>query len=209
MRGARRSGLAAVVVVLALAGCSASGSGASDASGSTTSPPTSSTTTAASVRPGAEAGRLEFRPVLSVAVAKGGRCEATDAGTQGEFRPSQDGNSCYELGPVGFDGRMLSSARAHLDAAAAGWTVEVRVARPHRRTANALLDACYQGGPTCPGTAPSSTAQASGSVAIVFDDVVISAPMVNGEHLADGALQISGAFTAREAKALAQALGGS
>ncbi len=51
-----------------------------------------------------------------------------------------------------------------------------------------------------------ATRNAGKQVAIVVDDVVISAPVVNGPDFPDGRIQITGNFTEAEASALAQGL---
>ncbi|MCU1354857.1 MAG: Protein translocase subunit SecD [Acidimicrobiales bacterium] len=120
--------------------------------------------------------------------------------------PSDDGALLYTLGPVGFTGDALSSAKAALGQTGE-WQVSVSVHSAQKATANATMNACYQGGATCPGQgASASGGQNSGAVAIVLDGKVLSAPQVNGPDLASSTFEITGNFTQSEAKDLALVL---
>jgi preprotein translocase subunit SecD len=116
-----------------------------------------------------------------------------------EIVPSQDGTLLYTLGPVGFTGDALSKAEAALQEQ---WAVNVSVRGNKRTQANAAFNACYQGAPTCPDVQGGG----KGSIAIVLDGEVLSAPAVNGADLASDNFTISGDFDQAEAKELALVL---
>ncbi len=123
----------------------------------------------------------------------------------GQF-PSDDGKLIYSLGPVGFTGEVLSSAQAALDTQSSQWQVNVKVKGSDQAKANAAFNACNLAGPTCPslgGTSQSGGAQ-PGSIAIVLDGKVVSAPAVQSQDLASNpqGFQITGSFTQSEAKNL-------
>ncbi|MGN6694394.1 MAG: protein translocase subunit SecD [Aquihabitans sp.] len=116
-----------------------------------------------------------------------------------EIVPSKDGTLLYTLGPVGFTGDALSKAEAALQES---WAVNVSVRGSKKTEANAAFNACYNGEPTC----PAQTSDGRGSIAIVLDGEVLSAPAVNGPDLASGNFTISGDFDQAEAKELALVL---
>lgn len=118
----------------------------------------------------------------------------------GEAFPSQDGELAYLLGPVGFDGAALESATANIPQGA--WLVSVKVKDSQVAVANAAFNQCYSGGATC----PAQSQQGQGSIAIVLDGEVVSAPTVNGADLASDEFTISGDFSESEAKDLALVL---
>jgi preprotein translocase subunit SecD len=108
----------------------------------------------------------------------------------------------YRLGPAGLPGTAVSDAKIGIgnDGEA---TVDV-VLKDNAETRSAfqvLSDQCFNGAPTCPGTV------GRGSVAVVVDGRVISAPTWNlDSQPADNRIQISGSFTDSEAKSLAKLL---
>lgn len=127
--------------------------------------------------------------------------------------PSEDGALLYTLGPVecveaaqldgsctgGFTGDSLSQATAMLGGDGQ-WAVSASVKGSERGRANTAFNACYSGGATCPGsTGP-------GSIAIVLDGVVLSAPAVQAQNLASEDFTITGNFNEGEAKELALVL---
>jgi preprotein translocase subunit SecD len=116
-----------------------------------------------------------------------------------EIIPSKDGSLLYTLGPVGFTGDALSKAEAALQES---WAVNVSVRGSKKTEANAAFNACYNGEPTC----PAQTQDGRGSIAIVLDGEVLSAPAVNGPDLASDNFTISGDFDQSEAKELALVL---
>ncbi len=74
---------------------------------------------------------------------------ASTTGSQTVELASRDGKVCYLLGPVGLDGSDVTEAKAILDASGE-WAVSLLVRPSRRATANALLDDCFEGTPTCP-----------------------------------------------------------
>ena len=126
--------------------------------------------------------------------------------------PSDDGTALYTLGPLecpeatandgtctgGFTGDSLSQATAVLNQGQ--WLVSASVKGSEQSAANVAFNACYAGGPTCPGsTGP-------GSIAIVLDGQVLSAPAVQAQNLASDDFTISGSFDESGAKELALVL---
>jgi preprotein translocase subunit SecD len=116
-----------------------------------------------------------------------------------EIVPSEDGALLYTLGPVGFTGDALSKAEAALQET---WAVNMTVRGAKRTEANAAFNACYNAEATCPPT----TGGDKGSIAIVLDGEVLSAPAVNGPDLASDNFTITGDFDQQEAKDLALVL---
>lgn len=119
-----------------------------------------------------------------------------------EIVPSKDGQLLYTLGPVGFTGDALSKAEAALSQSGGGWAVNVTVKGSKKTEANAAFNACYNGEATC----PAQTQEGRGSIAIVLDGEVLSAPAVQGPDLASDNFTISGDFDQSEAKELALVL---
>ncbi len=117
--------------------------------------------------------------------------------------PSADGSLCYRLGPVAADGNDLTKAEAADQEG--DWTIAVRAADGSVDKLNTLFDACYQGRPSCPATSGGAEF-VHGSVAIIVDGAVVSAPSVNGPNLADDVFTITGSFTEAEATRLARLL---
>ncbi len=126
--------------------------------------------------------------------------------------PSDDGTALYTLGPLecaeatkndgtctgGFTGDSLSKATAVLNQGQ--WLVSASVKGSEQSAANVAFNACYSGGPTCPGsTGP-------GAIAIVLDGQVLSAPAVQAQNLASDDFTISGSFDESGAKELALVL---
>ncbi len=116
--------------------------------------------------------------------------------------PTQEKDQCLALGPVGFEGSALSSARAEIEPNTGEWQVSVNVKGSERDVANEVFAQCFSGSPTCP---PLPGGQ-SGAVAIVLDEQVVSFPRVNGADLANETFSISGEFSQSEAKDLALVL---
>lgn len=116
------------------------------------------------------------------------------------YLSDEDRTICYTLGPVGGTGDDLSSAEAVLQNGT--WQVRVEADDDSRDQLNDLFDACYDAADTCPSSGPSR----SGALAIVVDDVVISAPTVLALALADDEFVITGDFTEGEAIDLANDL---
>lgn len=142
---------------------------------------------------------LAFRPVLQ----RGLPCD-TEADDGTAVLPMEDEPAaCSQLGPAGFDGTSLS----RVEAAPSGvegtqWIIEVEVAEDRQAQANELINTCASQGIDCP----------TGQMAIVVDDVIVSAPTVTSPNLADEEFVISGdgsdGFTRAEAEDLAERIRG-
>jgi preprotein translocase subunit SecD len=121
--------------------------------------------------------------------------------TEGDLMVSKDETTLYLLGPVGLTGEALSSAEAEIQSGQ--WLVNASIKKSQRTTANELFNMCNSGLATCPDLTGQS---GPGSVAIILDDQVLSAPAVQTQNLADSNFSISGSFTESEAKNLALVL---
>ena len=115
-------------------------------------------------------------------------------------RPDPDAPpiGCAQVGPTGFEGGALSKSQAELNrGGSAGWIVSIAIKGSQQSKANELINACAGGQQTCP----------TGSMAMVLDGEVISAPTVQGPNLANDDFQITGGgtagFTESQAKDLA------
>jgi hypothetical protein len=189
----RRAAVLAAGVLLALAACTSGSGDAADTEDPTE--PQIFTTTEGTVP--VEPATIELRPVLQTPVP----CDTEpDAGTV--VVPSEDpAVECSHLGPVGVDDSDLSRAEA-TPGGSGDWVVEVEVTEASRARANELLNACAGVTPTCP----------TGQIAVVVDDVVISAPLVNSPNLADEPFVIAGGgpagFSRSVAEELAARIGG-
>lgn len=100
------------------------------------------------------------------------------------------------VGPVGGTGEVFSrgSASPTLEPQA-GWGVSVDLQGEGEATWNLLASQCFNRSASCP----------SGQLAIVLDDVIQSAPVVNAPSFA-GSVSITGNFTEEEARALSRVL---
>jgi preprotein translocase subunit SecD len=113
--------------------------------------------------------------------------------------PSDDGALIYTLGPLGFSGDALRSAKASLGQGQ--WEVLVNVKGGKKAEANKAFNACASGAPECP-----SQGQGPGAIAIVLDGKVLSAPAVQAPDLANKQFTITGNFKEGDAKDLALVL---
>ena len=130
----------------------------------------------------------------------------TPATAGGGTFPSNDGKLIYTLGPVGFTGEALSSAQAALSNNGQ-WAVNVDVHASQQTKANDAFNACFSAAATCPAeTSTGAGSSTNGAIAIVLDGKVISAPAVNAQDLASAQFQITGQFSAGDAKNLALVL---
>jgi hypothetical protein len=176
-----RAALAGAAIALVLVGGTVTAVAASHTGSGTHAP--------VAVQPSVEKPRLEFREVLQDGPVSGAGCSIKGA------HPVQPGapvvrfdrahTHCYLLGPTLLTGADVDQAQATQDAATGSWSVDVhfkdnefvtKVAQP------------YQGK----------------SVAIVVDDVVLSAPTVN-PGITDNEVSIAGDFTRLDAIRLASA----
>lgn len=200
----------ALALLVGLVGCSdGDGDGGDDAADATTTTATSTTTTSTTTTGGgAGSPALELRPVLAAVAGPYDASAASPCGPAPDAGatvllpalsgPGAEPEYCSAMGPVGFDGTGLESVEAGPGGATGdAWVVTVQVAPAERDLANTLFNACFRADPTCP----------TQQLAIVLDDVVISAPTVQGEDLADDEFVISsgtgsGGYTEDQAREL-------
>lgn len=111
----------------------------------------------------------------------------------------------YLLGPVRFDGTVLSSAEAQLNTQTSQWEVNVKVKNKDKPKVNKVFNECYTGTKTCPPIRTGDGGQPRGAVAMVLDGKVISAPTVNALDLPKNpqGFVITGNFTHKTADELA------
>ena len=177
-------------------------------------------------------GRVEMRPVLNVVedpslassttTTQAGAATSTtladpsgglgssmgtprqDDGTQepglrpGEtILPGDKDGLLYLLGPVGATGEVFSNDTSiEVDGGGFAVVANLRGGAAGADTWNALAALCYAGGEQCP----------TRSVAIILDDVVLSAPTVQTPNFSGGQVQITGDFSRAEAEDLARVL---
>ncbi|MCX6536787.1 MAG: protein translocase subunit SecD [Actinobacteria bacterium] len=103
----------------------------------------------------------------------------------------------YVVGPAGASGKVFKND-ARADVQTGNWTVVVslRSGADGDVQWNKMAAACFNKTEVCP----------TGQLAMVLDGTVISAPTVNEPEFTGGSVQISGAFTATEARDLAKIL---
>jgi hypothetical protein len=107
-----------------------------------------------------------------------------------------DGETCYELGPVGLGADGVESAEAA--EAASQWAVDITLTEAGLDALNALAEQCFGLAATCP----------SGQLAIVVGTEVLSAPTVQVPSFERDSVQIYGGTSEVEARALAEAING-
>lgn len=140
-------------------------------------------------------GELTFRPVLGSVPTDGSpRCE-------GPLTPELDETGqailCFDLGPPGLTGHGVASASAQLSDLEQ-WRValDLRSGSDGLDRFNEIAAACFDRTSTCP----------TGQVAIVLDDVVMSAPTVQQPSFDERGVSIGGQFTEADAHELALVL---
>ena len=103
----------------------------------------------------------------------------------------------YVVGPAGASGKVFKND-ARADVQTGEWTVVVslRSGADGDVQWNKMAAACFNRTEQCP----------TGQLAMVIDGTVISAPSVNEPEFTGGSVQISGSFTADEARDLAKIL---
>ncbi len=103
----------------------------------------------------------------------------------------------YVVGPAGASGKVFKND-ARADVQTGEWTVVVslRSGADGDVQWNKMAAACFNKTEQCP----------TGQLAMVLDGTVISAPSVNEPEFTGGSVQISGSFTADEARDLAKIL---
>lgn len=109
----------------------------------------------------------------------------------------------YLLGPTALTGESLASAAAGLDTAGVTWQVNPVFKEGDEGIGrfNAIAAKCNVGDPSCP-----SVTGGPGSLAIVLDSEVISAPAIQEAQFERDQIQITGDFDEAEAKDLALVL---
>ena len=102
----------------------------------------------------------------------------------------------YRLGPAGSLGRDIAGAQAVFEPTSTQWSVQLQFSEEGIGRFNRIAEACFNGLPTC----------AAGSVAIVLDGEVVSAPSVRNAEYQRDQVNITGAFDEADAKELATVL---
>ena len=108
----------------------------------------------------------------------------------GEAGPGSEA-ALYRLSPAGALGRDIADAQAVFDQTQ--WSVRLEFTQEGIEKFNEVAAACFNAQPTC----------ARGSVAIVLDGTVVSAPSVRGPVFERDQVHITGNFDEEEAKDLA------
>ncbi len=113
-----------------------------------------------------------------------------------EVLPVRDTEEACLVGPSGGTGEVFARGSAGVDLDEFGqWITTVDLRGDGEATWNALAAQCFARAATCP----------SGQLAIVLDDIIQSAPVVNAPSFSGG-VTISGDFTEAEARDLARVL---
>ncbi len=123
-----------------------------------------------------------------------------------EFLPTLDGSALC-VGPAQASGEVFErqSARVELDQIG-GFSVVVGLRGDGESAWNSLASQCFNRAPTCPSTGlDTDSSSRPGQIAIVLDDVVQSAPVVNTPTF-DSEVSITGSFSQSEAEQLADVL---
>lgn len=161
-----------------------------------TAPPTGGPVTSAATR-----ALVEFRPVFqcqSGALTSSSFSSAPVDPTAQEVLPTADGLQICLVGPARANQEVLDlgSAQAALDFNQQ-WVVTVDFRPDGQAAFDAMAQQCFDGTEHCP----------SHQIAIVVDGVIQSAPTVQTPNF-PGTMQIAGAFTEDEVRALAKTLNG-
>lgn len=188
----RRSFLAAASLLLALgvlAACSSSDDKA-------TSKTTTTKVTASKAK-----SSLRFAPVLGSRACGG--ATSTTAKAEGspttQFLPQPGQLNCWWLGEdVGTANDLTAAEVVSTTDGGGSAAVQVRVRPASRKKMNDLFNACYHDTPTCP-----TQLADHGSVAVILDGEVRSAPSIASPNLANKTIQLTG-LTTTEAEALAE-----
>jgi preprotein translocase subunit SecD len=155
-------------------------------------------------------GRLEMRQVLAVGATD---CEVTvptganEESVYPELNDAGDVIACYTVAPSGVTNDAIEDASAVLmpsgidltnpsTTSSPQWVASPVLTEAGIDAFNELAAACYEGSAACP----------TRQIAIVIDGVVLTAPTINEPSFERDLIQISGAFTEGQAKALAAAL---
>lgn len=147
---------------------------------------------------------LEFRPVLAPPLDPAGGEEPTPRGevaADEEVVLATEDGTLYRLGPAGVTGAAIESAEAGLQGTQWAANVVLKSGAEGIGPFNELASQCYQGEVTCP-----ATTDAVGAVAIVWNNVVLSAPTIQQPTFERDQISISGTFDERSATVLAAKL---
>lgn len=110
--------------------------------------------------------------------------------------PTADGVFCYWIGEPVADGNDLFDATIS-QTNEEEWQVFTRVKPESLETVDGLFNACLTGDASCP-PGPSGR----GAVAIIWDGVVLHAPAIEAEGIAEGSFSLGGGLTERRARDL-------
>lgn len=154
----------------------------------TTAPPETTTTTA----PPDESDDLGLTP------------REDDVADQPATLADKDDANIFYLGPTLATGRVISSASAKIDQNTGAWYValSMRGGAEGIDLFNSVAAQCAPGSEVCPPTSDPT----NGSLAIVLDSVVQSAPTIQASSYSQDDITITGDFTESEAKDLALVL---
>lgn len=133
--------------------------------------------------PGAGGGSASALGIAPVTASTPGACPSGRPGVA-----ATDGKTCYRLGPSAMTVRRLESAEAGLDPSGKAWHITVSLNDDDARRFTAL-----------------TKKYVNHQLALVSNGKVLAAPVVR-ETITGGQLEISGDFTADEAKKIAAGL---
>ena len=161
-----------------------------------------------------QTAQLRFRPVLASTPRGSPGTEAIPLTTREEDKPEakvilpgkQGGQDyLFELGPSLADGTIVKTARAEAPQAGGGggWKVAFELTERGAGVFDGIASKCYP--QPDPAVCPAQPGTQYGSVGIVLDGVVKSAPTINTNRF-NGTGEITGTFSEREAKDLALVL---
>ena len=143
------------------------------------------------------AGIVDLRPVLQCIPGPTDPAIAPQLVDGQDLLPTNDGSQTCVVGPTAGSGEVFArgSAAPQLRSDTGAWFVTVDLRDDGRAVWNDIAAICFTGGSDCP----------SRQLAIVLDDVVQSAPVVNQPSFSTG-VEITGSFAEEEVRALARVL---
>ena len=124
--------------------------------------------------------------------------ERTD---EGEVTLQTEDGSVYRLGPVALLGDAVEGASSGLQGTSWAVSLVFRGGADGIDKFNEIAAQCFSGQPTCPAVGAEQ-----GQLAIVLDDVILSAPTIQQPSFSRDQISISGSFDQESADALAVAL---
>lgn len=190
-----RRALPILLATFLAVGITACGSDDGDATADTTTTTVAPETIPEDTQP----DRTEDRKDLIIApVLTSGGCPADDAAPEpdAEHFATGDGVFCYTLGEPVADGNDLHDAT--LSEIDGEFQVFTRVKPDSVDKLNETFNTCLNAQPECPPVSSSG----HGVVAFVWDDVVLHAPAIESEDLADDGFALAGGLTERRARDL-------